>query len=281
MSTIHIIENDKLSHYRTHHLFKNYSAFETLEDYKSHLVWAKTNKVRVYILGNGSNTFFVRREVRSLVLKNELPKQINTLPDGTVSVSSTLPIISLLKYCLERSQDSFYYLSSVPATVGGALAMNAGRGRKHNVSIYDFVESVTFYDCKHDSLRTLGRSEIVKGYRETIFSGVQSKLIVSAVFRFPKSEYIGNPIAERCRWSKENQDYSGANCGSVFKQFDFRLMQKLEGLSLGKGKFSERSINWITNYSKNPRTILVLIWLAKLLHCLRGKRAELEIILVD
>lgn len=280
-SSIQTLNESRLSHYKTTHHFQYYSTFKDLEQYRNHLVWTQSKGIKLYILGNGSNTLFTRRCVRTLILKNELPKKIKKIDDEIIEVTSTVSIISLLKYCFESSLDSFYYLASVPATVGGALAMNAGRGKRHNVTVYDFVDSVTFYDSESDMVRILKKDEIVLGYRQTIFSGIQSNLILSARFKFPLTELSENPIKERCRWSKENQDYSGANCGSVFKSADFLLMQKLKGLTLGKAKLSDHTVNWITNYAKNPHFILLLIWLVKLAHFFKGEKAELEIILVD
>jgi len=78
-------------------------------------------------------------------------------------VSSSVPLTDVLKYCYENSLDSFYYLSSVTATIGGALAMNAGRGSRHGISIYDFVERVTFFE--DGLIKTLENNDIKKGYR--------------------------------------------------------------------------------------------------------------------
>ncbi len=281
MQPIKELNDSNLSYYRTEHYFERYAEFTSLEEYNNYCQWAKQQGIKLYILGNGSNTLYQKQRVKSLILKNKLPKKIEALSTNRFEVSSTVLVLELLKVCLSKSLDSFYYLASVPATIGGALAMNAGRGRKHNLTIYDFVESVSFYDHESDTVKTLGKEEIVQGYRQTIFTGVQSRLVLSAVFKFPELTTPGNPIMERCRWSKKFQDYSGPNCGSVFKAVDFEIMKKLQGFSLGKTCFSERSVNWITNHSKNSRKILFLIWIAKILHRLKGKKAELEIIIVD
>ncbi|MEB3280999.1 MAG: FAD-binding protein [Lyngbya sp.] len=270
-----------LSYYRTLHNFDKYGEFYNVEEFFQYYRWAKERKIKIYILGNGSNTLFIKKRVKSLILKNKLEKEIQTLPDNRVKVSSSTLVMDILKYCLENSFDSFYYLASVPATVGGALAMNAGRGYQHRKTIYDFVENVTFFDPESDSIKVLEKEEIIKGYRETIFTGIQSRLILSATFKFDHKKIQGNPIAERCRWSKENQDYSGYNCGSVFKESDREILTKLRGIKIGEVCFSEKVNNWISNKSNWHFPILVIIMLAKLIHWFKGKVAKLEIILVD
>ncbi|NEO67265.1 MAG: FAD-binding protein, partial [Moorea sp. SIO4G2] len=167
MQSIKSLSDRNLSYYRTEHYFARYAEFASLEDYKAYYQWSKKQGVKLYILGNGSNTLYQKQKVKSLILKNKLPKKIEALSANRFEVSSTVLVLELLKACVDNSLDSFYYLASVPATIGGALAMNAGRGRKHNITIYDFVESVSFYDHESDTVKTLGKGDIVQGYRKT------------------------------------------------------------------------------------------------------------------
>ncbi|PSN14672.1 UDP-N-acetylenolpyruvoylglucosamine reductase [filamentous cyanobacterium CCT1] len=273
------LESNKLSFYRTRHKFENYAEFSTVEEFISCYQWANKNKANFYILGNGSNTFFSRKKIRTLILKNNLAKRINPINAEEVEVSSSVLVINLLKYCYENSLDSFYYLASVPATIGGALAMNAGRGQEHNLTIYDFVVSVTFFDGSQ--IRTLKNIEIKRSYRETIFTGMNNLLIISAIFRFPYKEIDEDPIAARRDWSKKFQDYNSPNCGSVFKYGDRKILGKLKGLKMGKANFSSKTFNWINNYSEDSIFILILIKFAQLLHLLLSKEIGLEIIKVD
>ena len=275
------IDTDSLSFYRTHHWFERYGEFFTLEEFVQYYGWAKENRVDIYILGNGSNTLFKSSKVRSLILKNKLAESIKLLEPGKLEISSSTLAIDVLKYCYSESLESFYYLASVPATVGGALAMNAGRGRQQAMSIYDFVESVTFFDFEENRLETLSPDRIVKGYRQTIFTGIQSKLILSAVFKFNTISLSQNPVSERRKWSKEFQDYSSPNCGSVFKLADYRILRRLQGLSVGKSSFSKKTTNWIVNRSQSSSSIRVLIAIAKTLHFLLRKESELEVIVVE
>ncbi|CCQ68048.1 FAD-binding protein [Crocosphaera watsonii] len=270
-----------LSFYRTVHNFQHYSEISNFSEFYDYFQWSKDNAIKIYIVGNGSNTLFTKKNIKSLVLKNKLPNKIEVLSEGNILVSSSVLIIDILKYCYESSFDSFYYLASVPATVGGALAMNAGRGRHHNLSIYDFVESVTFFDAEDNQIKTMDKTQIVKGYRETIFTGLTSKLILNATFKFVPKELDSNPIIERRKWSKEFQDYSVPNCGSVFKECDFKILEKLKGLCISQSCFSSKSINWIINRSQDSKPIVLLIKIAQFLHLLKFRKAILEIITVE
>lgn len=281
MNNIKSITDNNLSFYRTLHHFERYGEFHTLDEFREYCNWATDNKIQVYVLGNGSNTLFARNKIKTLILKNKLHKSIKALSENKFEISSSVLVLDVLKYCYDNSLESFYYLSSVPATIGGALAMNAGRGRKYGCSIYDFVESVTFFDFESNSIKTFGKEEIVKDYRETIFTGIYSHLILSAIFKFNQVKIEGNPILERCKWSKEFQDYSAPNCGSVFKESEPRILKLLKGLSIGKASFSGKTNNWILNKSSSSVPIVVLITIARLLHFVMGKKASPEVIIVD
>ncbi|MGF1935736.1 MAG: FAD-binding protein [Nostoc sp. ChiQUE02] len=276
---IESLTSNSLSHYRTQHHFERVGEINSVDDLQKYCNWAKENKVNVYIIGNGSNTLFVRKNIQSLILKNKLPKYTNPLPENRLEVSSSVSVMEVLKYCYQNSMNSFYYLASVPATIGGALAMNAGRGRQHECTIYDFVESVTFFE--DGCVKTLQNSQIARDYRETIFTGMHSKLILSAVFKFERTEFTENPLISRQIWAKEHQDNTAPNCGSVFKTANYRILQKLRGMSIGKAMFSTKTSNWILSKSQNSYSIIILIKIAKIFHFLTRQKIALELITID
>jgi len=279
MVSIKSLASDNLSFYRTLHNFERYGEINTVEDLIEYCCWAKENNVKVYILGNGSNSLFTKKNIKTLVLKNNLPKDIKPLPNYRLEVSSSVLVKDVLKYCYTNSLDSFYYLASVPATVGGALAMNAGRGRQYNCTIYDFVESITFFE--DGLIKTLANDEVNRSYRQTNFTGLHTNLILSAVLKFNQKKFDYNPLVERIQLVKQSQDNTAPNCGSVFKLADTWILGHVMGLGIDKARFSSKTSNWILNESKSSRAIVILINLVKLLHFLSGKKIETEVITVD
>jgi len=276
------IETNSLSKYKTYHYFENYGKIESVDDYIFFVEWAKKFQKDIFILGNGSNTLFTKKRIKSLVLKNSIPKEIKSISekDNLFEISTNVMIHEILSFCNKNSLDSFYFLSSVPATIGGALAMNAGEGKKINKTIYDFVESVKYIDDDY-KVKTIKPVDMNIEYRKTIFTGCQDKFIVSAIFKFPQKNFKGiNPIKERIQWSKKHQDNIAPNCGSIFKKYDGRVLSILKGLKLGKAQYSAKTSNWINNNSSSPRPILSLIFFAKLFHFIYGKKCEIEIIRV-
>lgn len=273
------LQSDRLSHFRTQHEFLHYGEAETVEQFIAFRQWADQRGLPLLILGNGSNVLFVRKQIRALVVKNKLPRTLREIDEKTIEVSSTVSVAQIIKWCKERDLETCFYLASVPATIGGAIAMNAGRGRKHNRSIFDFVKSVTFLEG--NEVKTLQRHEIAIGYRQTPFTGLTSRLVLSAELTFPPRCGEGDAGRERVLWSKENQDHSAPNCGSVFKECHWRIMSLLMGRRFGTAQFSPRTGNWLLSRGASSRPLVWLIRLAQALHRLAGRRAVVELIQVD
>ncbi|QFT90850.1 UDP-N-acetylenolpyruvoylglucosamine reductase [Bacillus sp. THAF10] len=276
------LETNTLSGYKTFHHFENYGEIESIEDYKEYVYWAKEHDIDLYFLGNGSNTLFVNKNIKTLILKNKMPKDIRLISEdkNLYEVSSTVMMYEILNFCYKKSLDSFYFLASVPATIGGALAMNAGEGKRANKSIYDFVESVTYIDTDN-LVKKIDRRDMNIEFRKTMFTGCQDKLIISATFKFPSRDFAGiNPLKERIMWSKTNQDNIAPNCGSVFSKQFGPIMKLLKGLKIGKAQFSSKTNNWLNNKSEDHRPVLTLILIAKILHILLGRKCEIEVIRV-
>jgi UDP-N-acetylmuramate dehydrogenase len=276
MVHVQSIETNSLSTFRTRHQFLYYGELTTVGEFLEYRSWASHRGIELYILGNGSNTLFASRKVRTLVLRNRLEKQIKFLDNHLVEVCSSMPTLELLRQCNKQHLDSFYYLASAPATVGGAIAMNAGRGKRHNMTVFDFLESVSYVG--DEGVVTVPANSIERSYRWTSFTGVNDHLIVSAVFRFPPGNYQGNPIADRLAYVKKLQDLDAPNCGSVFKEYHPGLQRRLQGLRIGGARFSSKTSNWILNSSESPWCVCTLIRISKVVHRLMGKKAVLELI---
>ena len=157
--------------------------------------------------------------------------------------------------------------------------MNAGRGREHNLSIYDFVKSMKVFENGKE--KTLSKEELNLSYRKTNFTGIQNTFITSAIFEFPSKNFDDNPILKRVKWSQEFQEHTKANCGSVFKTWDFRIMKFLQGFKFFGAWYSAKTLNWISNSSDSSFPIQVLIKISIFLHKILGKKISLEIIEID
>lgn len=205
------------------------------------------------------------------------------LDAGVIKASSSLSIMRILKYCERESLDSFYYLASVPATVGGAIAMNAGGAGE---TIFDFLESVTYWDG--EKIVEKPAAELERAHRKTDFTGRTDRLIIDAVFRFPAKKLESSEIQSRVKWCHEYQDLSAPNCGSVFRECDRGIIKVARwfppwGIKIPfvRTQFSRKVNNWIICRNQSSWPIVCLIRFVQWIHWSVGKKAIPEIIEVD
>lgn len=283
MTEITRIISDRLSTYRTKHEFLHYGEFRTPDEFIEYRKWAHEHAVRIIILGNGSNVLFKRRKIGTLVLKNHLQSKMEILGEGRIKVSSSLPIMKILKYCEQNALDSFYCMASVPATVGGAIAMNAGSTHE---TVFDFLDSITYFDG--DEIKEINNDELERSHRKTMFTGIQDRLILSATFSFPHRNMEESEIDKRIEWSHKHQDLSAPNCGSVFRDFNrpiYRWVRRLFPVGMStpffRAQFSKVVNNWIINRNHRSWPIVFMIRLVQFIHRITGKQAILELIEVD
>lgn len=273
---------ERLSLYRTDNVLAGYGELRDAAQLPALAALREARGEELFVVGNGSNLFLARPRIESVVVKNCLPRVIERRGGEEVWVSGTANVMEMLRFCFREGLDSFYYLASVPATIGGALAMNAGRGRASGTTIYDFVRRVRYYDLEKRETVEISGADAVRGYRRTIFTGPTSKVVLEAAFVFPPRSFGENPIEARKAYAASQQDYSGPNCGSVFKDYNRRVLRLTQrvGLHYAGARFSRRTLNWIVNDSPRPRGIATVVRTVELLHRALGRRIEREIITV-
>lgn len=270
------MESDNFSWYRTKHEFEHVADVDSLGSFSQVEEEAKVRSLSIFPLGNGSNVFFRNEVVQSLVLRNMIPEEIEYCGEDIYDVSSSVRIVKLLRVLLKEGRDGPYNLASVPATIGGAVAMNAGTGKRESKFIGKYLIDVTYWlDGKAHVIKI---DEMELGYRRSIFSEEFNGFIASARFFFPKVEISGNPLKERLLWAKQHQDLGTPNCGTAYRAYDPRIMALSRKIFHGRPAWlSKKSPVWISNRSKNPKYIRRILCLVHFIHRLLRKKDDLEI----
>lgn len=242
---------------------------------------------KLYILGGGSNLLIndekTFEEVVSLKL---MDTSIEILGEGKYYVGASVPMQKLIMRINDDGYGGIEYLMSVPALVGGAVAMNAGRGRTHNLSIGDYVQKVLVYDTDKQTSKTLTKDECQFGYRQSIFKKNQS-IVMGVFFEFPSidADAAKKMRKERMEYVRRYQDQSGNNFGSVFREYNRYIMQVFKWLHLGNHSgvaYSLKTSNWLINNGDGTyREARILIDKAIRFHQFFGQRAIPEVIFWD
>jgi UDP-N-acetylmuramate dehydrogenase len=233
---------------------------------------ARKQRTPYFVLGRGSNVLATDHPTQRLIIKNtEACHTLRLLDHGRVEAGSSVELQKLIRFCVDHDLEGMEYLQSVPGNVGGAVYMNAGRGKQYNKSISDYLLDVDVFDG--EDVFTIPKEKCEFGYRRSIFHS-KDWIILAARFAPPQQprERGLELIAERMRYVREVQDNHLPNAGTVFSDY-FRLDRQLMGMRVNDAYFSTKTPNWILNGGHATREdVLRLIRRARFHHFIRGYR---------
>lgn len=230
------------------------------------------------VLGNGSNLLVSDQGLKCRVINNQEACTRLEYADGLVYAGSSVKLQAFIRFCTKQGLEGSEYLFSVPATIGGAIFMNAGRGRALNQQISDHLVSVRVFNGVN--IIDIPKYQCDFRYRQSCFHERRDWVILGAAFRMPtQATVVGDAkVKERMAYVKETQDYNQRTAGSVFKVGRPRLYELVKGLKIGGAEYSRKTSNWINNTdSAKASDVIRLISVLKFLNILTFKRAEPEI----
>ena len=234
------------------------------------------------IIGGGSNLLINDKAVFTNVIHLvKFDDNITSLGDGKYYVGASVRLQKLINTVNNDGFGGIEYLFSVPGLIGGAIVMNAGRGRQFNQQISDYIVSVDA--IYNGEIVTLSKEECLFQYRNSIFKH-SDYLIIGVLFKFSemKIEESKRLKNERIKLCREKQDSSGFNFGSVFCKYNSTIMKVAPLLRVefnSNVRFSKKTQNWICNSGKGTyKQTLKLIKLLELMHKMSLKKIEREVI---
>lgn len=167
---------------------------------------------------------------------------------GVVIVGCSVRVQKLIRYLQEHNLGGIEYLYSVPASVGGLIYMNGGRGKSMNMAISDYLESVEYLDLNDLVIRTYIANRSDFSYRHSPFQDM-NVIILSASFRFKSQEpdVTEQLIKDRLDYSKKHLSADKPSCGTAFCKGNKYVFRLLRGMRVGGAMFSKKTSNWISN----------------------------------
>jgi len=221
-------------------IFFEPSSIQELSDY------LKSNNLPVLILGLGSNILIRQKGFEGVVIKLGNLKELST-QGNFVSAQAGLTLAKLSRFCESNNLYGAEFLSAIPGTVGGALAMNAGA---FGSEFWNHVVNVTTINS-HGHIEQRDKLDFDIDYRYVNHHN-RDEYFISAKLVFNDNPSQLN-IKELLSKRNKLQPIGKASCGSVFKNpkkgYAAELIEKcnLKGFCIGGACVSEKHANFIIN----------------------------------
>ena len=206
---------------------------------------------RFFPIGIGSNTVFSDGIIDLFFISTRYLKKYNIKQEGKnyyIEAEAGVSFRTITDIVKKLNLEGFENLSGIPATVGGAVVMNAGA---FGTEISDIVEEVHWFD-REGNLHLLKRDQIDFSYRRSPFQkeGFVYKVLLKLK---PSKKDIKTIIKKHLEERNKKQPLDYPTAGSTFKNPSNYsagyLLEKagLKGYRIGNVAFSEKHANFLIN----------------------------------
>jgi UDP-N-acetylmuramate dehydrogenase len=209
-----------------------------------------------------------------------------TRVDGpNIAAGGGVPVPALAMLAADNRLTGFEFAVAIPASLGGAVRMNAGA---HGHSMSDILADAAVFDLNSGNENVVAGSDLGFAYRT---SALPPRVIVTAAtlaLRTGEPAEIKALMDEARTWRRETQPAGVPNAGSVFRNppgdAAGRLVETIcgKGMRAGGARVSEVHANFIvTEPGATAADVLALIRrIQRMVHEAAGIRLETEVELV-
>jgi UDP-N-acetylmuramate dehydrogenase len=215
------------------------------------------------VIGKGSNLLVSDRGFPGLVLRLGRGYRWAARDGDRLTSGAAMPLPALAGVALHQGLAGLEFGVAIPATLGGAVRMNAGA---HEGSMAEVLAAIEVFRLREGRTQTLDPQEVAFAYRR---SDLPEDAVVTGATLALHPEEAG---AIRVRmdaaraWRRTTQPLAEPNCGSVFKNPEgdhaARLIEAagLKGLGVGGAHVSSKHANFIVaGPDARARDVLALI----------------------
>ena len=226
----------------------------TVQELQTVMRYSRKHAIPYCIMGRGTNLLIKDGGIRGIVIK--LSRCCNTIKvtetvkrQVSLTVGAGVSLRRLLNFAVKGSLSGLEFLSGIPGSLGGALAMNAGAQGKE---MKDITDTITLLTPQAEVIEQ-NPGELRFTYRNLALP--RGTVILKAVLKMKQStrSILLDRIEKINRWRRRVQPLNLPSAGSVFKnppgQSAGQLVEQagLKGFTLGNAQISDKHANFIVN----------------------------------
>jgi UDP-N-acetylmuramate dehydrogenase len=221
---------------------------QDVDDIRHALMYAEREQLPVAVVGGGNNLLVRDRGIRGVVLKLEGCLGRAEFHGEEAIAGAGVSLSALIREAAALNLGGVEALVGIPATIGGALAMNAGTP---DGWIGDFVGAVYYLHADG----SIGEFKPSGGLDYRAFHAPPGSVLVGCRMQFQRRPFaeIQKDIKARLKQKKSTQPLALASAGYVWKnppgELATKLIEKcgLKGKRLNGAEISSKHSNFIVN----------------------------------
>ena len=203
------------------------------------------------VLGNGSNVLVSDKGYDGAVIFTARMKGISAGAENEILAECGASLNDVCRTARELGISGFESLYGIPASIGGAVYMNAGA---YDSEMADVVTSVLYMERGSFELKEAHRASCGFGYRRSMFAD-EGHIVLSCKMKGSpgKTAEISAKMTEIMSLRRQKQPLEYPSAGSVFKRsppfYTAKLIDQcgLKGLRIGGAEVSEKHAGFIIN----------------------------------
>ena len=257
------------------------SEFFLPEDVNELSLFLKSNVKPILLVGLGSNLLVRDRGFNGVTIHTKNLKELN-ITNKYIESGAGTSLAKLSRFAQANLKYGAEFLSAIPGSVGGALAMNAGA---FGSEVWQYVVSVQTISLSGE-LQERFPNDYEINYR-SVKHRFSDEFFIGARFDFNLNKPNDN-VRELLDKRNSSQPIGLPSCGSVFKNpkdnYAAKLIESsgLKGFCIGGACVSEKHANYIIN--QNNATALdienLIIHIQNTVKTLHNVELETEIIII-
>ncbi len=213
--------------------------------------YLKTQKVKYFILGGGSNIIINGSYYDGVIIKLDKLNKVE-VNETEIVVEAGIMFNKLANYLIEHNLKGLEWATGIPGTLGGSIVSNAGA---YNSEIMDFITEI--YALKNEKFITIPKKDISYTYRHTMFKDDKDFIILGAKLKLEKGnkEESSLIVLDRLKRRMASQPLEYPSAGSVFRNppemYAGKLIEDLglKGYTVNGARISEKHANFIINFN--------------------------------